>query len=79
MVSNITKRSKSGGIDKVSKWRSPERNIGVRVSELTGLDMVVTPGLTSDLRHPASDLWPPIVPRRTPAPFGLVPNNLMNF
>ena len=42
MVSNITKRSKSGGIDKVSKWRSPERNIGVRVSELTGLDMVVT-------------------------------------
>ena len=44
MVSNITKRSKSGGIDKVSKWRSPERNIGVRVSELTGLDMVVTVG-----------------------------------
>ena len=42
MVSNITKRSKSGGIDKVSKWRSPERNVGVRVSELTGLDMVVT-------------------------------------
>ena len=42
MVSNITKRSKSGGIDKVSKWRSPGRNIGVRVSELTGLDMVVT-------------------------------------
>ena len=42
MVSNITKQSKSGGIDKVSKWRSPGRNIGVRVSELTGLDMVVT-------------------------------------
>lgn len=42
MVSNITKRSKSGGINKVSKWRSPGRNIGVRVSELTGLDMVVT-------------------------------------
>ena len=42
MVSNITKRSKSGGIDKVSKWRSPGRNIGVRVSELTGVDMVVT-------------------------------------
>ena len=42
MVSNITKRSKSGGIDKVSNWRSPGRNIGVRVSELTGLDMVVT-------------------------------------